>query len=108
MINYYAVLGVHRGSDSTDIRAAFRAKALETHPDKVPGKEEEFKLYAKAKSMLVSFRTSYDRDLATLGTQCARCSGTGTRSKAKSWAVGVLVPCVTCGGCGFINLPEGE
>uniref|UniRef100_A0A1D1YUK6 Chaperone protein DnaJ n=1 Tax=Anthurium amnicola TaxID=1678845 RepID=A0A1D1YUK6_9ARAE len=36
--DYYAVLGVHRGSPSADIRSAYRKLALKWHPDRWAGK----------------------------------------------------------------------
>lgn len=108
MINYYKVLGVHRGSGSDDVRDAYRPLAAATHPDKVPGKEEQFMLYAKAKIALIKERAHYDAKLAALGVKCARCSGTGTRSKISHWSHAVVVPCAVCDGCGFTGLPAEE
>lgn len=108
MINYYKVLGLHRGCNSQDVRDAYRPLAAATHPDKVPGKEEAFMLYAKAKSVLVQHRNAYDRELDTLGTKCTRCSGSGSKTKAKSWGESSLVPCKECEGCGVVKLPKGE
>src|SRR5262245_43656049 len=40
--NYYADLGVPANADENDIRKAFRQLALKCHPDRNPGREQEF------------------------------------------------------------------
>ncbi|KCV68043.1 hypothetical protein H696_05509 [Fonticula alba] len=43
--DYYALLGVSRGSSAADIKKAFRAKSREYHPDKNPGDRAAAELY---------------------------------------------------------------
>lgn len=53
--DYYEVLGVDRSASASDIKKAYRKKAIEYHPDKNPGNkeaEEKFKEAAEAYSVL--------------------------------------------------------
>ena len=62
--NYYAVLGLAQNATAADIRAAYRRKALSTHPDK-GGSPADFLLVLKAFEVLFSghSRASYDAKL---------------------------------------------
>jgi hypothetical protein len=48
----YDILGIDEDADETEIKQAFRRKALETHPDK-GGDEEEFKRVREAYECLI-------------------------------------------------------
>ena len=52
--DYYEVLGVDRNASESDIKRAFRKKAMEYHPDrnKAPDAEEKFKEIAQAYEVL--------------------------------------------------------
>lgn len=53
--DYYEVLGVSNGADATEIKKAYRKKAIQYHPDKNPddkGAEEKFKEAAEAYEVL--------------------------------------------------------
>jgi curved DNA-binding protein CbpA len=55
MVDYYSILGVNPAADSTQIRAAFKQRALEYHPDRNPGNpqaEEIFKAVNEAYQVL--------------------------------------------------------
>ena len=62
--NYYAVLGLPESATATDIRVAYKRKALTTHPDK-GGSSADFRLVVKAFEVLFSGRSraSYDAKL---------------------------------------------
>lgn len=62
--NYYEILGVARDADEKTIKNAFRALALQYHPDrnKAPDAEEKFKEIAEAYAVLANpqKRAAYD------------------------------------------------
>jgi molecular chaperone DnaJ len=65
--DYYEVLGVSRKATDQELKSAYRRLALEHHPDRNPGKEEEseerFKEITEAYSVLADDdkRAAYDR-----------------------------------------------
>src|SRR5260221_13198437 len=64
--DYYEILGVTRTSTEVEIKKAYRAKALEHHPDKNPDDhtaEDKFKEAAEAYAVLSDSqkRAAYDR-----------------------------------------------
>lgn len=71
-VDYYVALGVPRTATAAELKRAFRAKALEHHPDKNPTRVKEateaFKLVAEAYSVLRDdqLRVAYD---------CGGCAG---------------------------------
>tara|TARA_R110001599_G_scaffold330474_1_gene544913 strand:- start:383 stop:748 length:366 start_codon:yes stop_codon:yes gene_type:complete len=50
----FKILGLKRSSSQEDIKKAFRAKALETHPDKTGDDGEEFRKVREAYECLIS------------------------------------------------------
>ena len=66
--NLYATLGVHRYASELEIRAAYRRRALEKHPDK-GGSHEAFLALINAFEVLSDprVREDYDRDLEKRG-----------------------------------------
>ena len=53
--DYYDILGLSKGASATEIKKAYRKKAVEHHPDKNPGDsnaEESFKKAAEAYEVL--------------------------------------------------------
>ena len=64
--DYYDILGVSKGASASEIKKAYRKKAIEFHPDKNPGDskaEEKFKQAAEAYEILsdVDKKAKYDR-----------------------------------------------
>lgn len=51
-LDLYAVLQVDRSADADALKRAYRRRALQTHPDKCPEKDEEFKQVAFAWTIL--------------------------------------------------------
>ena len=66
--DYYEILGVSKDSAQTDIKKAYRKKAIQFHPDKNPDDstaEEKFKEAAEAYEILSNadmyiFESNYD------------------------------------------------
>lgn len=63
--DFYTVLGVNRLATNTDLRAAFKEKAVDFHPDKNPDNpifEEFYKVYSEAYTTLTepTLRRKYD------------------------------------------------
>ena len=53
--DYYEVLGISKNASSSEIKKAYRTKAIQYHPDKNPGDKEaeaQFKLAAEAYEVL--------------------------------------------------------
>ena len=53
--DYYEVLGISKNASSSEIKKAYRKKAIQYHPDKNPGDKEaeaQFKLAAEAYEVL--------------------------------------------------------
>ena len=51
---HYQVLGLKRSASQEDIKEAFRNKARETHPDKIGGDGEQFKIVRESYETLIS------------------------------------------------------
>ena len=67
---HYEVLGVPRDATAADLKAAYRRKALETHPDKNVGNpraEADFLRVQEAKRVLADPRLRKLHDLETEG-----------------------------------------
>jgi molecular chaperone DnaJ len=64
--DFYEILGISKNADASEIKKAYRKKAIEFHPDKNPGDkeaEEKFKLAAEAYEVLSDpqKRAKYDQ-----------------------------------------------
>src|SRR5690606_36897441 len=64
--DYYEILGISKSADASEIKKAYRKKAIEYHPDKNPGDkqaEENFKLADEAYEVLSDpdKRSRYDQ-----------------------------------------------
>ncbi|KAJ6485869.1 hypothetical protein C8R45DRAFT_285196 [Mycena sanguinolenta] len=60
-LSLYEILGVERSASADQIRRAYRAKALETHPDKLdPGASPDDKQASEARFHAVRFPGSMD------------------------------------------------
>lgn len=101
-LTYYGVIGVDRTAEMDEIKAAYRAKASEHHPDR-GGDHETMAALTVAYDTLsdVDKRTAYDDLLAMLGTPCGACNGVGRRYKQKGFTARVATSCKACNGEGF-------
>lgn len=83
--DYYIILGITRTAKDTEIRKAFRQKALEFHPDrnKAVDAEERFKEINEANQVLsdTKKRAEYDEKLAKDAAAQPKTSRTQTRHK---------------------------
>ena len=75
--DYYAILGVSRDADQSEIKKAYRKKARETHPD-YGGDEEAFKAVSVAYETLSDPEKRRMYDIG--GPDAARGGGYGAES----------------------------
>jgi len=101
-LTMYGTLGVDRTATPEEIKAAYRAKASEHHPDR-GGDHETMAALTVAYETLgdEAKRKSYDEMLNMLGTACGQCSGEGRRWKQKGFSARTAATCKACGGEGF-------
>jgi len=101
--NPYAILGVHAGHESEDIRKAYLRAAREHHPDR-GGDAGHFARLATAYATLKDAprRQAYRARLRLLGVRCARCDGRGYTQHSQGFAGAVMVGCAVCAGAGYV------
>lgn len=65
---HYKVLKVKSNASLDEIRSSYRNRVLETHPDRIPGREDEFRRVTEAFKILSDEgqREEYDQSLASL------------------------------------------
>lgn len=104
MKSHYSVLGVDKGSDREEVRAAWQQKARELHPDR---NLETSDVAAFAEASLAwavlgdeKRRLAYDKELALLTSACAACKGEGRTWKQKGIKARVATTCAGCEGSG--------
>jgi len=85
--DYYSVLGVDRSANIEAIKAAYKAKVKELHPDvnKDPKAEEEFKIILKAYQTLKSDfnRQVYDAESADIDVENFSATAEATKNKRR-------------------------
>ena len=73
---YYEILGIALNADAAEIKAAFRRKAMELHPDRntAAGATEQFQLLNEAYNVLgdPASRAQYDTMSIESGQMCIR------------------------------------
>lgn len=82
--DFYKVLGLTKRATAADIRKAYKKKALETHPDKNPGRntEDAFKAVGEAYATLSDEARRKDYDAALAG------GGASSRGSSRGGAEG--------------------
>ena len=100
-MNYYHLLGVHKGSTTVEINAAFRKLAWRHHPDQ-GGEPAAFAALVHAKATLTDDRLKmeYDRMLLREFEVCKECAGDGYHAVQKGFTKRQKVKCKICNGCG--------
>lgn len=89
------------------VKAAYRKRAAETHPDMPGGSLENFAAVDRAKHILEAWLAKPDAD-APKGlhpTACGNCAGTG-RIKVQRGFTSMTVVCQPCGGTGDADLDK--
>lgn len=101
-LTHYGTIGVDRASTTDEIKAAYRAKASEMHPDR-GGDADQMAALNVAYEVLMdeASRKHYDELLEVIGTKCGQCDGQGRRYKQKGFHSRTAVSCKSCNGEGF-------
>lgn len=94
---YYAVLGVSPNSDAGEIKAAFRRKAMELHPDRnnSPDATSQFQLLYEAYSILSDSASRAQYDTMSIET--------GPRASTASEAAEETPEPIVCSCCGKVT-----
>ena len=61
MINYYEILGISKSASDADIKAAFKKKAVQYHPDKNDGDPESEELFKQVNAAYQILSNSYEK-----------------------------------------------
>ncbi|MEQ9423926.1 MAG: DnaJ domain-containing protein [Cyclobacteriaceae bacterium] len=61
MVNYYHILGIHENASDAEIKAAFKQKALQHHPDKNPGDRQSEEIFKEINEAHQTLSNSYER-----------------------------------------------
>lgn len=103
MLNYFKILGVHRGSSETEIKRKYLEYAKLHHPDN-GGDASAFADGVAACRTLVAPRAlqDYIKALKKHYHTCDTCDGQGFTTKQIGFKDSVYIGCRTCGGSGFI------
>ena len=103
MQTHYQVLKVAPAASLEDIKASYRALAMDNHADQ--GGDDPAKMIEINDAYTVlkheSSRREYDKYLRLMYTKCIQCSGEGVRWKQKGFTQREAVPCQLCNGKGF-------
>lgn len=93
---YYQVLGLAPTADAAEIKAAFRRKAMELHPDRntAPNATEQFQLLNEAYGILSTPETRAQYDTMSIET--------GPRTSARTTAEEPPAP-IVCSCCGKVT-----
>lgn len=104
-LTHYGTLGVDRIADAEEVKAAYRAKARDAHPDR-GGDHDTMAALTVAYDVLGNAvkRRAYDEQLRLLGTTCQACNGAGRSYKQKGFTARVAISCKACGGEGYVAL----
>lgn len=106
--NYYEMLGVAATASGGEISAAFRALALELHPDhhnNDPDKAARLAELTVAYNALknTKSRANYDSMIKLCNRPCPACKGNGATYKQKGFIGRVAHKCTACNGTGILK-----
>ena len=101
---HYEILNLPPSATQEQLHAAYKALALELHPDRAgAGMTSLFSEITAAWGVLKDpeRRRAYDATLRLTRPVCGVCSGEGVVWRQKSFTQRTSAPCKGCGGTGF-------
>lgn len=102
--SYCATLAVWITANDEQVKANYRDKCRDTHPDRPGGSADAFAELSEAYHALNTDekRIAMREEFAFIGDMCHACSGTGAQRKTISFTEAAFSQCCPCGGAGYL------